>query len=63
VRIPGGATNGIARVRINIPGWDKIDLANPSFEIRESGHIKPLGQFRGYWNPGIQAHPWNRLGT
>ncbi len=34
VRAPGGATNGMARVRVNIPGWDKIDLANPSFEIK-----------------------------
>jgi hypothetical protein len=34
VRVPGGATNGMARVRVNIPGWDRIDLANPSFEIK-----------------------------
>jgi hypothetical protein len=34
VRVPGGATNGMARVRVSIPGWDRIDLANPSFEIK-----------------------------
>jgi hypothetical protein len=34
VRVPRGVTNGMARVRVNIPGWDRIDLANPSFEIK-----------------------------
>ncbi len=34
MRVPGGATNGMAKVRVNIPGWNRIDLANPSFEIR-----------------------------
>ncbi len=34
MRVPGGTTNGMARVRVNIPGWDKIDLASPSFEIK-----------------------------
>jgi len=24
----------MARVRVNIPGWDRIELANPSFEIK-----------------------------
>ena len=34
MRVPGGATNGMARVRVNIPAWDRIDLANPSFAIK-----------------------------
>jgi hypothetical protein len=34
VRVPRGATNGMATVRVNIPGWDRIDLSNPSFEIK-----------------------------
>jgi hypothetical protein len=42
VRVPGGATNGMARVRVNIPGWDGIDLANPSFEFKtEDGRQSP----------------------
>jgi hypothetical protein len=27
-------TNYMARVPVNIPGWDKIDLASPWFEIK-----------------------------
>jgi hypothetical protein len=34
VRAPRGAANGMARVHVSIPGWDRIDLANPSFEIK-----------------------------
>jgi hypothetical protein len=42
--VPGAATNGMARVRVNIPGWDRIDLVNPSFEIKiEDGRQPPGG--------------------
>ena len=34
MRVPGGGTTGMATVRVNIPGWDRIDLANPSFGIK-----------------------------
>jgi hypothetical protein len=34
VRVPDGIKKGIASVRVSIPGWDGIDLAGPSFEIK-----------------------------
>ena len=34
VLVRGGVTNGMASVRVNIPGWNRVDLANPSFAIK-----------------------------
>jgi hypothetical protein len=34
VPVPGGATNGMVKVRVKLAGSDKIDLAKPSFEIK-----------------------------
>jgi hypothetical protein len=34
VRVPGGIKTGVARVRVSLPGWDGILLADPTFEIK-----------------------------
>jgi hypothetical protein len=34
VRVPGGIKTGVAKVRVSLPGWAGIVLANPMFEIK-----------------------------
>jgi hypothetical protein len=34
VRVPDGVTTGVAKVRVSILGWDRVVLANPSFDMK-----------------------------
>jgi hypothetical protein len=34
VRVPGGTKQGVARVRVTIPGWNGVTFLKDSFEIK-----------------------------